>query len=138
MKNVVALLFFVLSIALFITSCTEKKDPYCLVKHEGTIIEKIVLPDSLPVNSLLQATVKVSGRNGCSRFEGFYPYYQRSEIYYPYGIYINPYVVEEGCICTENLPVFEPTFTYSVNDTGRYYISYMYNDTLQQDTLYVY
>ena len=120
-------------------SCGKKKDPICSYQGRGLINELAVFPDSVALGTNIVAQFKVTGRDGCSQFDGFMdyeimPYMDSCQVSVP-----TPQISGIGCVCTEISPIFDASYIYYPSDTGLYYFNYIiFGDIMQSDSVYVY
>lgn len=140
MKRIILSIIVIASILFFVSSCGRAKDPICTYRGSGTVNELAVFPDSVALGSTIVAQFKVTGRDGCSQFDGFVDQNLMDMMTSPYIVSVPaPQISGFGCVCSEFMPIFDATYTYVPSDTGLYYFNYaFYGDVVQYDSVYVY
>ena len=139
MKKISLLSTIIFAVLFIVSSCTPEREPTCTRRGFGTITEPAVFPDTIALGQSVSVGFTFAGNNGCSKFNGFDPIYF-NDLVSPHDIYIPaPKLIDEGCVCTEMVPIFNESYSYFPEDTGAYYFYYTLQGDIQKtDTVFVY
>jgi len=99
-------------------ACTKKENDDCLYFERARFIEAS-LPAFGLVNQVIPVPTKFACTNGCGQFSSFETKIEGNTIN------VRVIVKYEGCVCTENLPVYSETYDLKITTPGSYVVKFV-------------
>jgi hypothetical protein len=104
---------------LMLSAACSKDD--CLYYERARFIEA-PLPDSGFVNQVIPVPIKFACINGCGQFGYFETKIDGNTIS------VRVIAKYEGCVCTENIPVYTETYDLKITTPGSYVVMFITDD----------
>lgn len=122
-----SVLLLIASLALNI-GCEKNKNPNCVSYGTGYIFS-VKGPDSASINENVLFDVKLAVMNGCGQFERFEEEREGNQIY------IKAIAKYAGCICTQDIPQRQTSYTFKSATPGMYFFTFRGYEWDTKDTL---
>lgn len=109
---------FILFIVMVSAACSRNDSDNCMYFERARVIEAS-LPDSGLVNQVIPVPIKFACINGCGQF-GYFETKLDSNT-----IQVRVIAQYDGCVCTENAPVYTKTYDLIIPKPGSYVVKFV-------------
>ena len=107
--------------AVILTSCMKDNEDEC-IEYKQAPVTLTNTPSTGQINSDILINVSFGCINGCGQFGSFEETCQGNTLT------IKVIAKYEGCICTQEAPIRQTTYTFSTAEQGTYYLKFLQNN----------